>query len=305
MQTFELNVADCRPHPLLERMAMEERTIAYLAESRDPQDRQEAAARSATYEALKASVAEQGVLEPIRVVRTEDGKGWLIVAGRHRWMAAKEAGIFLIPALEMTEDTVANFIQSDTAHRRNMSKGAVAWLLVLLHPEVAGFKVGRPGNSHSVGVSKTPTDNSHSVGISRADLAKQGGVSPSLLDYACELYRLTVKSKSRDKVDAAIAAGRGLGRLIAGLKGEESLPKAEDGKATRPDPGLKGYLRSMRTFSTQLKSAGQWPEEQRETAITETAELFRANPEAARLFTEALAAAASEAAAPSADSTPA
>lgn len=235
----QLDPNDCRPHPLLARMAMETEVIAYL--------------------------------------RTAEGTAEELESRE----AARLAGVAL-PGVEVTEEEARRIIFSSVAHRRHLSKGAIAWLAVLMHPEAAESRRGRPGHSPCSG-------NSGSVGISRAALAAEAGVSLPLIDQACELYNLTKKSgRLRDRIDAAIAAGRGLGGLIAGLAGEEALPVDAEGRKRRPEPGFKGYLRTLGTFKTQLKSAAKWGGENRDAVVTATADFFRENAAAAELFREAL-----------------
>lgn len=48
---------------------------------------------------LTESVKRHGVLQPIIVVRSSDGKGFRIVAGERRWRAAKDANLTHIPAI--------------------------------------------------------------------------------------------------------------------------------------------------------------------------------------------------------------
>ena len=48
-------------------------------------------------EELASSIKEQGVLQPILVVKTENG--YTIVAGERRWRASKLAGLKKIPAI--------------------------------------------------------------------------------------------------------------------------------------------------------------------------------------------------------------
>ncbi len=48
-------------------------------------------------EELSSSIKEQGILQPILVVKTDDG--YTIVAGERRWRAAKMAGLKKIPAI--------------------------------------------------------------------------------------------------------------------------------------------------------------------------------------------------------------
>ena len=48
-------------------------------------------------EELTASIKENGVIQPILVVK--DNNGYTIVAGERRWRAAKSAGLKVIPAI--------------------------------------------------------------------------------------------------------------------------------------------------------------------------------------------------------------
>lgn len=48
---------------------------------------------------LVDSIRQHGVLQPVVVTRTEDGVGYLLIAGERRWTAAIEAGLERIPAV--------------------------------------------------------------------------------------------------------------------------------------------------------------------------------------------------------------
>jgi len=51
------------------------------------------------HDELTESVGRHGVLQPIIVVRSHDGKGFRIVAGERRWRAARDAKLSHIPAI--------------------------------------------------------------------------------------------------------------------------------------------------------------------------------------------------------------
>lgn len=51
------------------------------------------------HQELTESVKMHGVLQPITVVRSSDGKGFRIVAGERRWRAAKDAKLTHVPAI--------------------------------------------------------------------------------------------------------------------------------------------------------------------------------------------------------------
>lgn len=51
---------------------------------------------------LSESIKEHGVLQPIIVVRNEDGDGYVIVAGERRYRASKKAGLETVPVIIRT-----------------------------------------------------------------------------------------------------------------------------------------------------------------------------------------------------------
>lgn len=53
----------------------------------------------AAHNELTASIKQHGVVQPIIVVRSSDGKGYRIVAGERRWRAAQAAKLSQIPAI--------------------------------------------------------------------------------------------------------------------------------------------------------------------------------------------------------------
>lgn len=55
---------------------------------------------------LTASITEKGVLEPLLVKPTNNGR-WMIIAGERRWRAATAAGLEEVPCIEMDVDDAA------------------------------------------------------------------------------------------------------------------------------------------------------------------------------------------------------
>jgi ParB family chromosome partitioning protein len=72
-----LAIGDIRPHPGQPRRHFDDAALAELA----------------------ASIARQGVLQPILVRPDPDGRGFQLVAGERRWRASQRAGQHVIPAL--------------------------------------------------------------------------------------------------------------------------------------------------------------------------------------------------------------
>ncbi|HET9493621.1 MAG TPA: ParB/RepB/Spo0J family partition protein [Chloroflexia bacterium] len=50
-------------------------------------------------EELAASMREHGVLQPLVVMRSDDGAGYTLIAGERRWRAARVAGLESVPAI--------------------------------------------------------------------------------------------------------------------------------------------------------------------------------------------------------------
>jgi ParB family chromosome partitioning protein len=100
--------------------------------------------------ALAASISEVGVLQPVLVRPTDDGR-YELIAGERRWRAAKRAGLQSIPALVKTATNAASLEQAlvENLHRQDLNpleEAAAYQQLIedfgLTHDEVAA-RVGR------------------------------------------------------------------------------------------------------------------------------------------------------------------
>ena len=71
---------------------------------------------------LTASITEKGVLEPLLVKPTSDGR-WMIIAGERRWRAATAAGLEEVPAIEMDVDDaeVAEIALIENMQRKDLT----------------------------------------------------------------------------------------------------------------------------------------------------------------------------------------
>lgn len=74
---LQLAITDIRPHPLQPRRRFDEEALRELAES----------------------IASRGVVQPVLVRPSPDGRGYQLVAGERRWRAAQRAGLQQIPAI--------------------------------------------------------------------------------------------------------------------------------------------------------------------------------------------------------------
>jgi ParB family chromosome partitioning protein len=71
---------------------------------------------------LTASILDKGVLEPLLVKPTSDGR-WMIIAGERRWRAASAAGLEEVPCIEMDVDdsAVAEIALVENMQRKDLT----------------------------------------------------------------------------------------------------------------------------------------------------------------------------------------
>ncbi len=82
-----LAIGDIRPHPDQPRRHFDEDGLAELAES----------------------IGARGLVQPILVRPSPDGRGWQLVAGERRWRASQRAGLHQIPAIVRDLDEIETF----------------------------------------------------------------------------------------------------------------------------------------------------------------------------------------------------
>ncbi len=278
------------PHPLLARITtLPEMAELYYKRAKDGgKARQEHLEKAEEvreeFAALVESIKLHGVREPLRV------SGNFIVDGRHRWLAALEAGV-MVPVREVDAAEIPDVIQ-DAVTRRHFSKGALAYMTVILHPEIADSKKGNPQLQDSKNIDKSQMTTELSIGEWAAKIA----VTRQLLTQAVELYRLVSRYKSQQLVtDAAVWAGKGLGGILAGLKGNKEALDA--GKDLPPDALIEKRVieydkLAVRTATTVLTIAQNWgkiPEEWQQHTLEKWGEALALLPPVTRanLFDQA------------------
>lgn len=178
-----LPVADLVPDPRLERVMMIPDLAARELErsrSKDVGDKRKvyekrARQQSCDFESLTESIKNNGQREAIKVWKS--GGQWLVVDGRHRWLAAKEIGLTHVKCVEVPEDDVVS-IALDADTRRHLSKGALAYRAVLLNPEVASGGAEREKS----GVKLEPS------AMNAEGLARRISVGSRTMETACRLY---------------------------------------------------------------------------------------------------------------------
>ena len=216
------------------------------------------------FAALKTSILEHGLREPLKVVKDSKGK-WLVVDGRHRYQAVLEivrdnspldarhthnpthlANADKLAAEGMTcveiQPHEVDAVIMDAVKRRHFSKGALAYLAVLMHPKIATEgkerQIRKPAVCPSIsGVQKnSPEIEVLTAGARIEHFAKQTGVSLTMLEYAIRLYKIFADREDlRQVFEPAIWIGESLDRILGGVgsyqngqkDGEESADQRE------------------------------------------------------------------------------
>lgn len=230
--------------------------------------------------ALHSELDLYGIQEPIPVtfmVEKVKGKkprryvqGW---DGRHRtnWALAKD--LKTVPVRVVTEEEGRALLESTVIGRRHWTKGQRAWLAVTLNPAVAGNTKGRPGKSHS-------------VGITADQLASRFGVSGALIEQAVSIKRAFDQLPTlREKHEPGIWIGHGLGAVLAGIPGAtttEDKPKKSISWTTMQGP--------LATLSNVARKFESWTPDEKECARDALTQWLAGLPEDFRLtLTEAVA----------------
>lgn len=294
--TQELLHSKLAPHPLLARVGTMESLATHfqVRAKKAGKNRDEHAERAAELEgdltALVASIADVGIIEPIKVCLIEPddmsprppGVEWWIVDGRNRWWGAGAAKLSKVPVITVPASDAPAIIAATVAGRRHYSKGATAYLACLLNPQVA---------LESAAGRKSRTE----CGINFPALAAKFAVSLRLMEQAAELYRLLEGEGKPYQADAEanIWAGCGLGGVKAGVDFLIANGKAE---AKAKDPAAIARAAAWQTFrSATGKVSDLWKRweqldaEQREAAKSGIAAwLAEAPAEVREIISEAI-----------------
>lgn len=155
--------------------------------------------------ALSASIAENGLLQPIAVRPKKAGPGYIIIAGERRWRAARMAGLEEVPVLvkEVTDEQAAALALIENLQREDLDPIEVA--------EGCRQLIDR-------------------YGLTQEEAANRLGKSRSAIANSMRL--LTLPEPVREQVrTGAISAGHA--KAILGLASEELMTAAADQVAAR------------------------------------------------------------------------
>ena len=155
--------------------------------------------------ALSASIAENGLLQPIAVRPKKAGPGYIIIAGERRWRAARMAGLEEVPVLvkEVTDEQASALALIENLQREDLDPIEVA--------EGCRQLIDR-------------------YGLTQEEAANRLGKSRSAIANSMRL--LTLPEPVREQVrTGAISAGHA--KAILGLASEELMTAAADQVAAR------------------------------------------------------------------------
>ena len=177
---------------------------------------------------LAASIAEHGVLQPIKV--RSAGKRWIVVWGQRRVLAARKAGLKMIPALTSIEEPSAD-------------KLSIEQLVENLHRADLNA-IDRAKAMRQV----------VDAGVSQADLAKKLGIAPSTV--ANDLGLLEAPAKIQTAVfDGQLSAAHA--KAVKGLPPATQEQLAErairEGLSAHATEGLVPYYRQSESYETRRR----------------------------------------------------
>ncbi len=181
-----LNVRKMQPHPLLRMTGVMDALIAReLNKSKEggkdgDSHKENAGILEGRYHALIKDISENGIREPIKVCANDESvSDWYIADGRHRWMAARAAGMEEVPCMIVNETTARSVILSALLGKP-MSKGAIAYTTVKLFPDVCLNEHGGDRNASSV----------LNLNFTQKELAEKCGVGVGSINKAVEVYKM-------------------------------------------------------------------------------------------------------------------
>jgi len=216
----------------------------------------------AEHDALRSSLDDLGIVEPIKAFR--QGRRWVAVDGRHRleWLDdgyaphSTKNQFLKVPLIEVSEAEAMQIIEASVIGRRHWTKGQRAWLGVCQHPEVC--EVSREDTLKQFRADSIGT-------VTAPKLAARIGVSADTVNQAVALYRAfyapghAVSSPEaieaaakREKYEHLIWGGAGLGGILAGIAGGDATggkPKAQTG-FHHLDAPLSQLVRLSKAFTS-------------------------------------------------------
>ena len=245
-------------HPILDRVSLVAESAGLLTEYHhgDPERRERASDLRDDWAAWVQEIRDHGVLEPLKVVKNPDHEGrYLVIDGRHRLQAARDAGKKEVPCVIVHEGDIHAHMEGSVIARRHWTKSMLAYFALLLHPEVA-VENRHGGDRKAIKSQKMRLDLT-----TREELAERYRVSPRLMDDAIWIYRqLDEHPDLRPRIEPSLWAGVPLMRLRLGIEGATATLD-QPRRPASPDSASWGkYVNGLRTRLVLWES---WTEEQR------------------------------------------
>lgn len=185
------------------------------------------------FEELVADIQANGAQIPVVLY---EGK---ILDGRNRYLAAKQAGVAVLPTTEYKGDDAAGYVMSANLIRRHLSKSQRALIALEILPFYSERAKARvEAQDFGRGVTQGKNTLGYGVGQARDEAGRAAGVSGSYVEKASKVKRdapellPAIESGALDVPTAAILATLGNKKIRARatatvLKEDLSEPKAQ------------------------------------------------------------------------------
>lgn len=225
-----------------------------------------------TVAALSESIANVGLINPIRVRSVGDGQ-WEVIAGAHRLSACKSLGLAEITAIEVTDDDLhaelamidenlcrAELSPSDRAKQTARRKA----IYLELHPETAAGTAGaaaRWNATDNLSVASFAAETAKLIGKDERSVRRDAERGEKVIDAAVDVIRGTVldtgtyldKLKKLSPSEQVFAAKRDLA-----WHHSQERQKAKDAKAAKIQADVKA--RAAREVAQMIAEhiPGEW-----------------------------------------------
>jgi hypothetical protein len=283
---MELKIADIAVHP---RLAVVPTILENLEQLKkmhmDGANADRVERLTSDWTAFVGDIQANGIKEPLKVTKS-DGL-ILLVDGRNRLAGAEATGLEEVPIVWVQAEDVDKILEATVIGRRHWSKSMKAFMAVKMHPGIAlnTKATGNLSRSHKMGTDKMGT-------LTRESIAGKYGVSSSLIDQACELYKKLYDANGKQTklgklIEPRVWLGCSLGGLLAGAGALDSSSAAKPGESRKPS-SLAGVSTALRSLASRMSGYTEWPEEDKVALQDEWKRAWAAMPEEARqvLITE-------------------
>jgi len=209
---------------------------------------------SAALDELTASIRETGLVQPILVRRSAEGR-FQIIAGERRWRAARQAGLATVPVMvrDVPDDRLLEMALVENIQRQELSplEEAQAYQKLLeslqLTQEDLAQKLGRDRSTVANGIRllRLPAEIQSLVNERRLDA---GHARPLLaLEHAEDQIAL-----AREAVQHGLSA-REVERRVAALRGATATAKAKPAKDSKDANTRAAEERLRTTLGTRVE----------------------------------------------------